>query len=93
MLETGEFATAKDLATREKINPSYLGRVLRLTLLAPDLAQRILDGTQPSGLQLDQLFRSIPEDWTEQRKTFGAHNLMDSSGFCRGELEKPREHA
>jgi hypothetical protein len=32
-----------------KINPSYLGRVLRLTLLAPDHAERILDGTQPPG--------------------------------------------
>ena len=40
MLETGEFSTAKELAASEQINPSYLGRVLRLTLLAPDLAER-----------------------------------------------------
>jgi hypothetical protein len=70
MIETGEFATAKELAAAEKINPSYLGRVLRLTLLAPDLAERVLDGTQPPGLQLDQLFRSFPEEWREQRRIF-----------------------
>jgi hypothetical protein len=68
MLETGEFATAKELAAAERINPSYLGRVLRLTLLAPDLAERILDGTQPPGLQLEQLFRLFPEEWQEQRR-------------------------
>jgi hypothetical protein len=71
MLEAGEFATAKELAAAENINPSYLGRVLRLILLAPDLAERILDGTQPRWLQLDQLFRWFPEEWREQRKTFG----------------------
>src|SRR3954454_1151696 len=71
MLEMGEFSTAKELAAAEKINPSYLGRVLRLVLLAPDLAERILDGTQPSGLQLDRLFMAFPVEWTEQRKTFG----------------------
>jgi hypothetical protein len=71
MLETGEFATAKELAAAEQINPSYLGRVLRLTLLAPDLAESILDGTQPRELQLDKVFRSFPREWTEQRKTFG----------------------
>lgn len=52
MLETGELATAKELAA-VKINPSYLGRVLGLTLLAPD--QRILDGMQPPALELEQL--------------------------------------
>lgn len=71
MLETGEFATAKELAVAAKINPSYLGRVLRLILLAPDLAEGILDGTQPRELQLDKLFRYFPEEWTEQRKVFG----------------------
>jgi hypothetical protein len=69
-LETSGFTTAKELAAAEKINPSYLGRVLRLTLLAPDLTERILDGSQPHGLQLEQLFGFFPEEWQEQRKTF-----------------------
>ena len=50
MLETGQYATVKDLAAAEKINASYVCRVLRLTLLAPDLVEAILDGRQPAGL-------------------------------------------
>jgi DNA-binding IscR family transcriptional regulator len=46
MLETGQFATIAELAEREKMAPSYLTRVLRLTLLAPDVVEAILDGTQ-----------------------------------------------
>src|SRR5215207_5979239 len=47
MLESGEYASVAELASAERINPSYLCRVLRLTLLAPDLVEAILDGTQP----------------------------------------------
>ena len=46
MLESGEFATIAELAEREGIAPSYMTRVLRLTLLAPDIVEAILDGKQ-----------------------------------------------
>ena len=46
MLESGEFATIAELAEREGIAPSYMTRVLRLTLLAPDIVEAILDGQQ-----------------------------------------------
>jgi hypothetical protein len=46
MLEIGQFATAQELAAEEKINPSYVSRALRLTLLAPDIIEAILDGQQ-----------------------------------------------
>jgi hypothetical protein len=48
----------QDLAAAEKIQPSYLSRVLWLTLLAPDIVEA-LDGRQPPTLQLDQLFKPI----------------------------------
>src|SRR5947207_2295539 len=67
MLENGEFATIEDLAAAETINPSYLGRVLRLTLLAPDIAETILDGGQPPTVQLDVLFKPFPVEWESQR--------------------------
>jgi hypothetical protein len=53
ILESGEFATMEDLAAPEKINPSYLGRVLRLTLLAPD----IVEGSSMVGSRLDCSWR------------------------------------
>ena len=48
MLESGEFATIAELAEREGIAPSYMTRVLRLTLLAPDIVEAILNGIRPA---------------------------------------------
>lgn len=67
LLESGDYSTIEDLARVEKINPSYLSRVLRLTLLAPDIAEAILDGRQPAGLQLDDLLKPFPVEWERQR--------------------------
>ena len=69
MLESGEFATVQDLAAAEKINPSYLSRVLRLSLLAPDIIDAILDGRQPPTLQLDRLLKPTPVEWGTQRSS------------------------
>jgi hypothetical protein len=55
MLESGNYATVRDLAKAEAINESYLGRVLRLTLLAPKMVEAILEGKQPATLELDDL--------------------------------------
>lgn len=52
MLESGDFVTIKELADREGIAVSYLTRVLRLTLLAPDIVEAILDGTQEPDVTL-----------------------------------------
>ncbi len=49
MMETGRYGTIDELAAAEKINSSYVSRVLRLTLLAPGLVEAILDGRQPAG--------------------------------------------
>ena len=67
MLETGRFATINELAAAEKINSSYVSRVLRLTLLAPDIVEAILDGRQPEQMGLDLLLRPFPVDWHQQR--------------------------
>ena len=55
MLEAGEYATIREIAAAEKINETYVGRMLRMTLLAPDIVEAILNGRQPTGLQLDGL--------------------------------------
>jgi hypothetical protein len=60
------------MAAAEKINESYVGRVLRLTLLAPDIVEGILGGRQPVGLQLDALLRRFPVDWQQQRQQLTA---------------------
>ena len=67
MLESGKYATVREIANAEKINETYVGRVLRLTLLAPDIVEAIISGQQPAGLQLDDLMKSVPIGWREQR--------------------------
>jgi hypothetical protein len=66
MLESGNYATVRDLAKAEAINESYLGRVLRLTLLAPKIIETILEGTQPATLELDDLLQPFPVEWDKQ---------------------------
>jgi hypothetical protein len=68
MLESGEFATIGELAEDERIAPSYMTRVLRLTLLAPDLVEAILDGRQRSELTLPRLLEPFPAEWGAQRR-------------------------
>lgn len=63
MIETGQFASITELAKAERINQSYACRLLRLTLLAPEIVQRILDGTQPQNIQLKHLLRPLPVQW------------------------------
>ena len=66
MLESGEFMTITELAEREGIAVSYLTRVLRLTLLAPDIVEAILDGKQDPEVTLARLHMALPVEWKEQ---------------------------
>jgi hypothetical protein len=73
MLESGEYASSAELAEAEKVNASYLSRILRLTLIAPDIIEAILAGRQPSTLQLDDLLKPMPAVWARQRgELFGS---------------------
>jgi hypothetical protein len=73
MLENGTHATIAEIAAAEKINESYVGRVLRLTLLAPQIIEAILNGRQPAGLQLDALMKPFPVEWDAQSDALMAH--------------------
>jgi hypothetical protein len=70
LLETGVYATIEEIAAAEKINASYISRILRLTLLAPDIVEAILDGRQAAGLTLPVLLRRFPVEWEAQRRLF-----------------------
>ena len=69
MLESGDYTTLRDLAKAEAIDESYLGRVLRLTLLAPKILEAILNGRQPASLELDDLLKQFPVEWDKQLAT------------------------
>src|SRR5262245_17577723 len=66
-IETGQLATVSELAATEGLNGSYVSHVLRLTLVAPDLVEAVLDGKQPTTMQLQPLLRTFPCEWSQQR--------------------------
>jgi len=70
LLESGEYSTIREIAAAEKINDSYVSRVLRLTLLAPEIVESMLNGRLPSGVQLEDLMKRFPVDWSAQREAF-----------------------
>ena len=66
MLETGVVSTVGEIAVRERINKSYVSRILRLTLLAPDIVEAILEGRQAPEATLPGLMKGFPVGWKEQ---------------------------
>ncbi|WP_372893483.1 hypothetical protein [Rhodosalinus sp.] len=85
ILESGEFATIAELAAREGIAPSYMTRVLRLTLLAPDIVEAILDGRQGPGMTLARVLEPFPVEWEEQKQVFRLWSFTAGSfekGLC-----------
>ena len=69
MLRDGDYQTLEDIADAENINPSYVSRLLRMTLLAPETVEAILAGTQPAGLTRAKVTQPFPMEWEFQRKT------------------------
>ena len=70
LLEIGRYADITELAQAMGVNSSYVGRLLNLTLLAPDIIEAIVLGRDPGGLSLERLYR-LPFAWEEQRRALG----------------------
>jgi len=67
-LESGEYPSLEDLAQTIGVDRTYVGRLLRLTSLAPDIIEAILRGDEPDGLSLEKLRKNLPVRWDEQRR-------------------------
>lgn len=70
LIEGGRYTTVAEMAAAMGMDASYLARILRLSLLAPDIVEAIMRGDEPSGLSLARLL-DIPPYWPEQRKKWG----------------------
>ena len=66
MLESGEFASISELAEKEGIAFTYMARLMRLSLLSPELVDAVLDGHQPANITLANLMDPFPADWKVQ---------------------------
>ncbi len=71
LLDEGKFESISDLARETGLDVSFAARLLRLTLLAPDIVESILMGNEPSGLSLTTLTKQLPSDWARQREVLG----------------------
>ena len=70
LMETGVYATVEEIAAAEKINTSFVSRILRLALLAPEIVEMIIDGLQPTDLTLAKLMKPFPVEWKKQMRLF-----------------------
>ena len=66
MLQEGDYQTLEEIADAENINPSYVSRLLRTTLLAPEIVEAILAGRQPAGLTMAKAMQPFPAEWRQQ---------------------------
>lgn len=71
MLDQGRYASITEMAAAERLERGYLGSLLRLTLLAPDIVSAILDGSQPEDVRLPRLHEPLPAGWADQRNALG----------------------
>jgi hypothetical protein len=83
MLENGTYATITEIAAAEKISETYVGRVLRLTLLAPDIVEAILGGRQPGEMTLAGMMRPLPVGWREQGAIMKPDCLQPTTRLAR----------
>ena len=76
MLDDGRYASISEVAAAEKLDRGHLGRLLQLTLLAPEpkatpgaryIVEAIVEGRQKEGVTLPGLLKSVPENWVLQR--------------------------
>jgi len=70
-LRQGEYTDTTEIARRFGLGDAHVRRLVRLTFLAPDIVEAIVEGRQPRSLTVKLLLRGIPLAWSDQRAAFG----------------------
>ena len=72
MLDEERVSSLAAIAEKENVNPSYVSRIFNLNFLSPKIIERILNGTQPRTLKLqDIIVKEMPDLWLEQETRWG----------------------
>lgn len=71
LLDSGKYRSIREMAKSLGVCATYMSRLLRFTILAPDIIEAILDGREPDGFSQTRLTGAIPADWEEQRRKWG----------------------
>jgi len=84
MIDNGVYTSDSEIADAENISKSYVSRILRLALLAPEFIEAILSGRRNQGMVLEQLERPLPASWEEQRCLISARDNAGTAARLRG---------
>ena len=83
LLDSGVHGSVTEIAEAERISKSYVSRILRLALLAPDLVEAILGGWADQRVMLERLERPLPVGWEDQRRTMARAGSAMANRGCR----------
>lgn len=89
-LMRGKYKTVQEMAERQKINKSYMLRMMRIMTLSPKIIEAILDGKQPEGFALTDIEKAFPPIWAEQEEKFGFKNLNKPSSNNKRQVTEVR---
>ncbi|WP_236038528.1 hypothetical protein [Belnapia arida] len=94
LLNEGRYASISEMAAAEQIERGYLGSLLRLTLLAPDIVDMILDRRRYEMLTLPRLMDPFPSEWSDQRAAIAASDVLPKGleEVCRRETRIGQHH-
>lgn len=94
LLDEGTYSSIADTARSLNVNRWYMARLLRLTLLAPEIVEAVVDGREPEGLSLNRFVGEIPLLWQEQRKEWIVENDQRISNRKQQQLtlSKPEDN-
>lgn len=77
LLDEGRYGSIREMSVALGIEPAYMARLMRLTCLAPDIIDAIVNGLEPDGLSLNRLCRPAPVLWKDQSRSLGEHRDVD----------------
>jgi len=84
LIDSGRHNSVTELAQALGLDRSYVCRVMRLTLLAPDIVEEIVAGREPSGMSLERLVKRMPMAWAEQRRQLSLDSLSGHAEVVTG---------
>ena len=71
LIDSGKFSNVHELARAIGKDDGYVSRIIRLTLLSPEIIHAIIAGTLEEDIGIEQLKQAMPLMWNEQKKMFG----------------------
>ena len=70
LIDSGKFSNVHELARAIGKDDAYVSRIIRFTLLAPDIIHAVLAGKINKSISTEKLKQALPPMWEDQKKMF-----------------------